>query len=168
MHAFKVHMHAHAIRPSLVPNVGGLSLARHLLGKHLLPTAISPSLTPFDLDVPHDHVLAHDARARAHRRHARAFETYTISTCMRTLNTHEQAGRVTHWMPRLRHPLPRLKRETEGVLLIFSFQCPLPPLASNARRKGLSRSRIFVGFALAFVYTLHIHIRYVMATIHIC
>ena len=44
-------------------------------------------------------------------------------------------------MPQLRHPLPRLKRETEGVLLILSCRCPLSPLASNAHRKKLSSSR---------------------------
>ena len=109
----------------------------------MLPTAISPSLTPFDLDVPHDHDLAHDAHAHALDTHvpSRPTPVPSISTCMRTLDTHGQAGRVTHWMPRLRHPLPRLNCETEGVLLILSCQCIISPLASNARRKGLSRSR---------------------------
>ena len=119
----------------------GLSLAGHLLGKHLLPTAISPSLTLFDLDVPQDHVLAHDAHAFDTHVPSRLTLAPLISTFMRTLDTLGQAGRVTHWMPRLCHPLPRLKRETEGVLLILSCQCPLSPLASNACWKGLSRSR---------------------------
>ena len=143
----------------------GLSLAGHLLGKHLLPTAISPSLTLFDLDVPQDHVLAHDAHAFDTHVPSRLTLAPLISTFMRTLDTLGQAGRVTHWMPRLCHPLPRLKRETERVLLILSCQCPLSPLASNACWKGLSRSRQHL---CRVCPRLCLHIRYVMATIHIC
>ena len=50
----------------------GLSLAGHLLGKQLLLTAILPLLTPFDLDVPHDHVLATTDTHDAHLTHAHA------------------------------------------------------------------------------------------------
>ena len=136
----------------------GLSLAGHLLGKHLLPTAISPSLTLFDLDVPQDHVLAHDAHAFDTHVPSRLTLAPLISTFMRTLDTLGQAGRVTHWMLRLCHPLPRLKRETEGVLLILSCQCPLSPLASNACWKGLSRSRQHL---CRVCPRLCLHIRYV-------